>query len=534
MEEYNRPFSLDELRKSLDKAYDTACGPDYIHYQLLKHLPESALQVLLDLMNDIWETDDLPSILKLANVIPIPKPGKDHSEPSNYRPIALTNCVCKTMERMINARLVWFLESNGLLSNIQCGFRQGRSTLDHLVRFETFIRNAFAKKQHAVSIFFDLEKAYDTTWKYGILKDLFDMGLKGKLPNFISNFLSDREFNVRVNSTYSDIQEQEMGVPQGSILSVTLFSIKINSLAKILNDNIEGSLYVDDFLICYRGKNMNNIERQLQLCLNKIEKWAMENGFKFSSSKTLGMHFCNKRELHPDPELKLYNSPIKIVSETKFLGLLFDSKLTFLPHIKMLKNKSLKALNILKFVSSTDWGADSTVLLNLYRSLIRSKLDYGCIVYGSARPSYIKLLDTVHHLGLRLSLGAFRTSPVESLYVEANEPSLENRRIKLGMQYATKLKAYPSNPAHDCVFNPLYENVYDKQPNTIQPFGLRVNTHFENSDINLDDIAPIVIPENPPWLNPKPTFNFELTQHKKSETSPLLIQQHFAEIRSVT
>ena len=185
-------------------------------------------------------------------------------------------------------------------------------------------------------------------------------------------------------------------------------------------------------------------------------------------------------------------------------------------------------------MSSNDCGADSTDLLNLYRSLIRSKLDYGCIVYGSAHPSYIKLLDTVHHQGLRLSLGAFRTSPVESLYVEANEPSLENRRIKLGMQYANKLKDYSSNPAHDCVFNPLYENAYDKQPNIIQPFGLLVNTHFENSDINLYDIAPIVIPENSTWLNPKPTFNFELTQHKKSETHPLLIQQHFAEIRSET
>ena len=307
------------------------------------------------------------------------------------------------------------------------------------------------------------------------------------------------KFNVRVNSTYSEIQEQEMGVPQGSILSVTLFSIKINSLAKDLNDNIEGSLYVDDFLICYRGTNMNNIERQLQICLNKIEKWAMENEFKFSSSKTLGMHFCNKRGLHPDPELKLYNSPINTISETKYLGLLFDSKLTFLPHIKMLKNKSLKAPNILKFVSSTDWGADRTFSLNLYRPLIRSTLDYGTIVYGSARPSYIKFLDTVHHQGLRLSLGEFRPSTVESLYVEANEPSLENI---LGMQYAIKLKAYPSNPAHDCVFNPLNEHVYDKQPNTIQPFGLRVDIHFENSDINLDDIAPIVIPENPPWLNP--------------------------------
>ena len=75
---------------------------------------------------------------------------------------------------------------------------------------------------------------------------------------------------------------------------------------------------------------MNNIERQLQLSLNKIEKWALENGFKFSMSKTVGMHFCNKKKLHLDPELKLYDSPIKIVKETKFLGLIFDNKLTFL------------------------------------------------------------------------------------------------------------------------------------------------------------------------------------------------------------
>ena len=86
---------------------------------------------------------------------------------------------------MINGRLEWFLESNGLLFNIQCGFRQGRSTLDHLVRFETSIRNGFAKQEHAVSIFFDLEYAYDTTWKYGILKDIFDMGLKDEIPTLI-------------------------------------------------------------------------------------------------------------------------------------------------------------------------------------------------------------------------------------------------------------------------------------------------------------------------------------------------------------
>jgi hypothetical protein len=91
--------------------------------------------------------------------------------------------------------LYGFLNLMDFFSNVQCKFRQGRNTLDHLFRFETFIWSALATKEHDVSIFFDLQKVYDTTWKYGILKDLFDMGLKGKLPTFISKFLSNREFN---------------------------------------------------------------------------------------------------------------------------------------------------------------------------------------------------------------------------------------------------------------------------------------------------------------------------------------------------
>ena len=86
--------------------------------------------------------------------------------------------------------------------------------------------------------------------------------------------------------------------------------------------------------------------------------------------------FCQIRQLHLDPHLTIYGSPIPVVSEAKFLGLLFDNKLSFIPHIKALKAKCLKALDILKVLSSSDWGGDRTVLLNLYRSLIRSKLDY--------------------------------------------------------------------------------------------------------------------------------------------------------------
>ena len=133
------------------------------------------------------------------------------------------------------------------------------------------------------------------------------------------------------------------------------------------------------------------------------------------------VHFCQIRRLHLDPHLTTYGSPILVVSEAKFLGLLFDNKLSFIPNIKALNAKRLKALDILKVLSISDWGGDLTVRLNLYRSLIRTKLDYGFIVYGSARKSYLKSLDTIHHQGLRLALGAFRTSPVESsLFAESN------------------------------------------------------------------------------------------------------------------
>ena len=171
-------------------------GVDEIHYQMLKHLPENSLETLLNIFNYIWTTGKFLEDWTYATIIQIPKP--DPKEPNNYRPIALTSCLCKTLERMVNKRLTWFLESNNHISRFQSGFRSDHSTNDYLVRLETFIRDAFIKKEHVVSVFFYLEKAYDTTWRYDILKDIHKLGLRGRLPTFIENFLADRTMQVRV------------------------------------------------------------------------------------------------------------------------------------------------------------------------------------------------------------------------------------------------------------------------------------------------------------------------------------------------
>ena len=168
-----------------------------------------------------------------------------------------------------------------------------------------------------VAVFFDLEKAYDTTWRYDILRDLHDLGVRGRLATFIESFLADRWIQDRVGLTLSEQFDQAQGVPQGSILSITLFSIKI-SIMDCLDPKTDGSLYVDAFCMCYRSISIRTTERHLKQCINRIESWALHNGFKFSKSKPQCVHFCQLRKVQNDPEHYLYGSLIPVVEDFKF------------------------------------------------------------------------------------------------------------------------------------------------------------------------------------------------------------------------
>ena len=202
----------------------------------------------------------------------------------------------------------------------------------------------------------------------------------------------------------------------------------------------------------------------------------------FSISKTVYIHFHQQYVFFPDLNSLLGKTPIKVVREAKFLGVIFDTKLTFKNHIQYLKTSCQKALNILRVVGHTDWGADRIVLLRRYRSLIRSKLDYGCIVYGSARRLILKQLDPIHHQGLRIALGAFRTS-AQSLYIEAHEPSLTTRRLKLALNYVLKLKSLPENPAYSCVFEPENIKLFEESESKVPPRASTFSPTWRNPNL---------------------------------------------------
>ncbi|GFT75963.1 reverse transcriptase domain-containing protein [Trichonephila clavipes] len=152
------------------------------------------------------------------------------------------------------------------------------------------------------------------------------------------------------------------------------------------------SFYVDDLQISCEGSDMRMIERQLQTAVNNIVKWSDTNGHSISASKSCCVHFCRKRGIHPDPEIRIRDVQIPMVPDVRFLGVIFDRRLTFLPHILQLRKR-------------------------VYQAVVLSRIDYGCVVYGSACKSTLKKLDSVHHMALRICYSAFRTSPVQSLYV---------------------------------------------------------------------------------------------------------------------
>ena len=139
------------------------------------------------------------------------------------------------------------------------------------------------------------------------------------------------------------------------------------------------------------------------------------------------------------------------------------------------------------------------------------------------------LLDSIHHLGLRLC--ALRTSPVESLYVEANEAPLSLRREKLALQFCTKLQSCPSNPAFDRTIHPKYKELFARKESAIPSFGIRMQSIFDDSNLLNDNIHNTIIPEVPPWTLHQPRVNLYLSYLSKKDTSSLVFMQEYNEIK---
>ena len=344
----NTPIKLKEIKSTLKQCKNTSPGPDKIPNIFLKNLPENGLTYLLKIYNLIWKSGVFPAKWSEAIVIRIPKPGKDKRKPDNYRPIALTCTMCKLMEKIVNKRLRWYLESKNFFDPNQSGFRQNRSTLDPLINLETNICDALIQNQHLLTVCLDLEKAYEIVWRNRVIQVLSNNNIGGCTLSFIKNFFLHRYIQVRVNRQLSRKTELKNGVPQGSVLSVTLFLVAFNDVDKCFTNPVKSSKFADDITMYCKGKDLETTEQLMQESLTALQKWSETTGFKFSPTKTKCIPFSRGQKQSKKPELYLNEQELPVTQTVKILGLSLDDKLTWKPHINQLKDDCKHRLNIIK------------------------------------------------------------------------------------------------------------------------------------------------------------------------------------------
>ena len=379
---------------------------------------------------------------------------------------------------------------------------------------------------------------YETTWQYGIIRDLHKIGLRGRLPVVVSEYLRDRRIRVRIGNTLSYEFYPEERVPTGGVLAVTCFGLNINELPSIIAMDIFRALFFDDLAISFRGRSLDTIERHLQQAVNAIQEWATRNGFRFAAHKCKVVHFTAPRyKAQRPPTIRINDTLLPVEESTKFLGLWWDSRLSFKEHISALKTQCKEALNLIRVVAHVKWGGDRDTLLMLYRTIVRSKLDYGCIVYGTASNTNLRQLDSIHNAGLRLALGAFCTSPVSSMYTEVNEAPLEERLLKLSMNYYLKTRACTDNPAHHALheFDPTTRDLYLPRPNgkggmtrpPAKPIGLKVEEAMTSAEIDIETVCPLKTPTFPPG-----THEYDPKRHSLIEgVSKCMITREEAQVK---
>ena len=530
-EHYNHLFTLFELKKAILKSGNTSVGPDQIAYPFFKNLSEYGLEQFLSALNKLWEDGEFPESWRNSTLIPILKNNKPQTDPASYRPISLSSCASKILERMVNDRIRVYLEANNYLSQNQNGFRPSRSTADNLIQIIDSVQIAFQNDEITQALFLDLKAAFDTVHHSSLLIKIHKTGIRGRLATFIRNFLTNRSFSVRCGNTYSQRSELHHGVPQGSPLSPTLFLIMINDVFEELpsiSSKLNFSLYADDLAIWFSHQHVDIANNKIQHALDSIQAWCLRWGLQISAKKSASLIFSQKRcHISPRLPLTVNGQTIPQVKTFKYLGLTLDRRLTFTAHVADLKQRCSRRLNVIKCISGARWGADRRTLLHMYKTLIRSILDFNAFLLGNISQTLMTKLESIQNTALRTVVGALRTTPSVNLRIETNTPTLERRREYQLLRYFARTSANRQSKSYEILTRKV-PNILTHKQYKFQTINTRLGKILDNNQIHPPDIL-LTPPLQEYWVreevktallfdDPKATFLEQETLNMFNET----------------
>jgi retron-type reverse transcriptase len=445
----NTPASPEEVRGIIGTLkVKKAPGPDKIPNTALKLLPDKAVVALTAIINASLRFCHFPSRWKSANVIFIPKPGKDLLFPQNYRPISLLSNVGKVLEKVILTRLVRATNENHVLPDEQFGFRPKHSTADQLIHVTEFISQGINQNESTGAIFLDVAKAFDTVWHDGLVYKLHTAGVSLAMVKLLNSFLEDRKFHAKIGNVLSTVREIEAGVPQGSVLSPTLYAIFTADIPK--PDETKIALYADDTAILTRSESPELISEQLQRAVESLEAWFRRWRIDVNPDKSSAILFTRRRH-RPDGEIVMFDRPIPWKTEARYLGITFDNHLRFNAQLEHAKIRAQMVLGQLNSLVNRRSKMSIQNKVTIYRTIVRPAMMYGSAVWGNVCNTQLHKLQVVQNKFLRAAFKAPWFVRNTQLHREAKLPTIREFLHDAARKFFENAAVHPNPLVRDSV-----------------------------------------------------------------------------------
>lgn len=418
-----------------------APGLDGINNIVLKRLPRKVIVLLTNTINAILRLNYFPSAWKTALVVAIPKPNKNPSLPSSYRPISLLSSLSKVTERIISSRLKLEIARTDIIPLTQFGFTAQHSTIHQLLRVLTDITDDMTLGKESALLLLDSEKAFDSVWTHGLTYIMRQANMSIPICKLIHSFLTDRRIRVRVESYTACPTTILSGVPQGSVLSPTLFNIYTSQVISNLPRGVKLAAFADDLALYSSGtsnkRTLNRLQNGTHLLTNRLEKWKI----KINTGKTEAIFFSNRRVT--PKTIKIRTKEVQFKDCIKYLGVHIDRKLLWAQHIdKINKAAKIKMGRFYNLLKSTTLSSKAKLLL--YKSLIRPTMTYASPVWKTVAKTHFQKLEVTQNKCLRLALNKCRRTPIHQLLQEAGVLSLQSFIHSMSSCFHTKLPLHPN------------------------------------------------------------------------------------------
>lgn len=361
----------------------------------------------------------------MATVVPIPKKG-DRASPSSYRPVSLTSQLSKLFEHVLVSDMHYHLDTHQLLSPLQHGFRAKRSCATAIVSALHQWAQPLDDLIPIDSLFFDFSKAFDRVPHRRLCAKLALFGFHQDTINWIRNFLLDRTFRVRVDSSFSSSKRVLSGVPQGSVLGPLLFLLYIDDVQRCFSPGTIACLYADDLMIS-RAIHSQQQAYILQGDAIRISDWTKVWCMPLNLAKSCSMRISLRRA--PEQTNFVYsigNVALEQVTSFKYLGVILTNELVWYEHVQAITTKANKALG---FLRRQFYGAPESLKLKLYKTLVRPILESASSSWDVHYQYDIDSIERIQNRGARFTTGDYSwDSSVSQMKLKLKLGSLVSRR----------------------------------------------------------------------------------------------------------